>query len=77
MKKIDISKGLMISVLIYSVTLLFEAFMQFSGVLSLQINSFAITSYLLVLVIRPISLIAIIIFCTVTILEEIKKINVK
>lgn len=62
MKKVDISKGIMISGIIYALTLLFEVLMQVISLSSSNSEFVVMNIYLISLVIRPISLIVFIIF---------------
>lgn len=62
MKKVNISKGIMISGIIYALTLLFEILMQIMSFSSSNSDLIVMNIYLISLVIRPISLIVFIIF---------------
>lgn len=62
MKKVNISKGIMISGIIYALTLLLEVLMQMITLSSLNGDFVIMNIYLISLVIRPISLIVFIIF---------------
>lgn len=62
MKKVNISKGIMISGIIYALTLLFEILMQIMSFSSSNSELIVMNIYLISLVIRPISLIVFIIF---------------
>ena len=62
MKKVNISKGIMISGIIYALTLLLEVLMQMITLSSLNGDFVVMNIYLISLVIRPISLIVFIIF---------------
>lgn len=62
MKKVDISKGIMISGITYALTLLFEVLMQVISLSSSNSELVVMNIYLISLVIRPISLIVFIIF---------------
>lgn len=62
MKKVDISKGIMISGIAYALTLLFEVLMQVISLSSSNSELVVMNIYLISLVIRPISLIVFIIF---------------
>ena len=62
MKKISISKGIMISGIIYALTLLFEVLMPMMSLSSSNGDLIVMNIYLISLVIRPISLIVFIIF---------------
>lgn len=62
MKKVDISKGIMISGIIYALTLLFEVLMQVISLSSSNGDLIVMNIYLISLVIRPISLIVFIVF---------------
>lgn len=62
MKKVNISKGIMISGIIYALTLLFEVLMQMMSLSSSNGDLIVMNIYLISLVIRPISLIVFIIF---------------
>lgn len=62
MKKVNISKGIMISGIIYALTLLFEILMQMMSFSSSNSELIVMNIYLISLVIRPISLIVFIIF---------------
>lgn len=62
MKKVNISKGIMISGIIYALTLLLEILMQMMSLSSSNGDFVVMNIYLISLVIRPISLIVFIIF---------------
>jgi len=62
MKKVNISKGIMISGIIYAATLLFEVLMQIISLNSSNSEPVVMIIYIISLVIRPISLIVLIIF---------------
>ena len=62
MKKVNISKGIMISGIIYALTLLVGVLIQIMSLSSLNSNLIVMNIYLISLVIRPISLIVFIIF---------------
>ena len=62
MKKVNISKGIMISGIIYALTLLFEVLMPMMSLSSSNGDLIVMNIYLISLVIRPISLIVFIIF---------------
>lgn len=62
MKKVNISKGIMISGIIYALTLLLEVLMQVMSLSSSNSNLIVMNIYIISLVIRPISLIVFIIF---------------
>lgn len=62
MKKVNISKGIMISGIIYALTLLVGVLIQIMSLSSLNSDLIAMNIYLISLVIRPISIIVFIIF---------------
>ena len=62
MKKVNISKGIMISGIIYALILLLEVLMPVMSLSSSNGNFVVMNIYLILLVIRPISLIVFIIF---------------
>lgn len=62
MKKVNISKGIMISGIIYALTLLLEVLIQMITLSSSNGDFVIMNIYLISLVIRPISLIVFIIF---------------
>lgn len=62
MKKINISKGIMISGIIYATISLFEILMQIINLRSSNSELIVMNIYLILLVIKPISLIVFIIF---------------
>ena len=62
MKKINISKGIMISGIIYATISLFEILMQIVNLRSSNSELIVMNIYLILLVIKPISLIVFIIF---------------
>lgn len=62
MKKINISKGIMISGIIYAAISLFEILMQIINLRSANSELILMNIYLILLVIKPISLIVFIIF---------------
>ena len=62
MKKISISKGTMISGIIYALTLLFEVLVQMISLSSSNGDLIVMNIYIISLILRPISLIIFIIF---------------
>lgn len=62
MKKVNISKGIMISGIIYALTLLFEILMQVMSLSSSNSELVVMNIYIISLAIRPISLIVFIVF---------------